>query len=91
MRVIPWLKAKTTAQQQEYLLSTVRVLVYAAEQIYGAGRGGEKLQYVEDELKARGFKLDTAAIEAAVRDMNLEQNWLTVEEAYDVIDESEDE
>ncbi len=91
MRVIPWLKAKTTAQQQEYLLSTVRVLVYAAEQIYGAGRGGEKLQYVEDELKTRGFKLDTAAIEAAVRDMNLEQNWLTVEEAYDVIDESEDE
>ena len=91
MRVIPWLKAKTTAQQQEYLLSTVRVLVYAAEQIYGAGRGGEKLQYVEDELKARGFKLDTAAIEAAVRDMNLEQNWLTIEEAYNVIDESEDE
>lgn len=90
MRVIPWLKAKTTAQQQEYLLSTVRVLVYAAEQIYGAGRGGEKLQYVEDELRNRGFKLDTAAIEAAVRDMNLEQGWLTVEEEYDVIDESEE-
>lgn len=91
MRVIPWLKAKTTAQQQEYLLSTVRVLVYAAEQIYGAGRGNEKLQYVEDELQNRGFKLDTAAIEAAVRDMNLLQNWQTVEEPYDVIDESEDE
>ena len=90
MRVIPWLKARTNAQQQEYLLSTVRVLVYAAEQIYGAGKGSEKLQYVEDELEARGLKLDTAAIEAAVRDMNLEQSWLASEETYDVIDESDE-
>lgn len=65
------------------MLSTVRVLVYAAEQIYGAGNGAEKLQYVEDELESRGFKLDTAAIEAAVRSMNLEQSWLESATAQD--------
>ena len=25
LRVIPWLKARTTRQQQEYMLSTVRI------------------------------------------------------------------
>lgn len=39
LRLIPWLKSKTTRQQQEYLLATTRVLVYAAEQLYGAGNG----------------------------------------------------
>ncbi len=73
--MIPWLKAKTTAQQQEYMLSTVRVLVYAAEQLYGAASGEEKLAYVQEELAERGLKVDVAAIEAAVREMDLLQNW----------------
>ena len=48
------------------------MLVYAAEQLYGAGKGSVKLSYVEDELERRGLR---AAIEAAVREMNLLQNW----------------
>lgn len=52
--MIPWIKAKASEQQQSYLLSTVRVLVYAAEQLYGAGKGADKLTYVQDELKKRG-------------------------------------
>ena len=77
LRVIPWIKARTNRQQQEYLLSTIRILVFAAEQIYGAGKGSTKYQYVEDELKARGLEVDAAAIEAAVREMNLLDSWET--------------
>ena len=75
LRVIPWLKAKTTRQQQEYLLATVRVLVYAAEQLFGASSGEAKCNYVTDELKRRNLKVDAAAIEAAVKEMNLLGSW----------------
>lgn len=68
-KVIPWIKSKTTTQQQILLNATVGILVAAAEQLYGAGKGPEKLAYVEAELNKRGFKLDTAAIEAAVREL----------------------
>ena len=51
--------------------------MFAAEQIYGAGKGSTKYQYVEDELKARGLEVDAAAIEAAVREMNLLDSWET--------------
>ena len=63
--------------EEEYLLSTIRILVYAAEQIYGAGRGSTKYQYVEDELDKRGLSVDAAAIEATVREMNLLKSWET--------------
>lgn len=65
-KLIPWIKSKTTAEQQALLSATVRTLVYAAEQLYGAGKGAEKLDYVIKELEARGFTADRAAIEAAV-------------------------
>lgn len=78
--MIPWIKAKTNEQQQAYLLSTVRVLVYAAEQVYGAGKGADKLLYVQDELESRGLKVDMSAIEAAVREMNLLESWEDADE-----------
>ena len=65
-KLIPWIKSKTTAEQQSLLAATVKTLVYAAEQLYGAGKGAEKLDYVIKELEARGFTADRAAIEAAV-------------------------
>ena len=64
--MIPWLKSKLNREQQDYLLATTRVLVYAAEQLYGAGKGAEKLDYVVKELESRGFTADRAAIEATV-------------------------
>lgn len=65
-KLIPWIKARTTAEQQSLLAAMVRTLVYAAEQLYGAGKGAEKLDYVISELEKRGFTADRAAIEAAV-------------------------
>ena len=65
--LIPWIKAHTTNQQQILLQSTINILVSAAEQLYGANAGSEKLEYVKAELEKRGFTVDVATIESAVR------------------------
>ena len=65
-KLVPWIKARTTESQQALLSATVRTLVYAAEQLYGAGKGAEKLDYVIAELEKRGSPADRAEIEAAV-------------------------
>ena len=48
---VPRKKARTTESQQALLSATVRTLVYAAEQLYGAGKGAEKLDYVSAGLE----------------------------------------
>lgn len=70
-KLVPWIKAKTTNEQQVLLSATVKTLVFAAEQLYGAGNGDEKLDYVVKQLEAKGFTADRAVIEAAVKE-NLE-------------------
>ena len=64
--LIPWIKAHTTAEQQAGIRATVRVFIMAAEQIYGAGHGPEKMEYVKQQLEARGISISIAEIEAAV-------------------------
>ena len=69
--LIPYIKSKTNAQQQETIHEWVAIAVSAAEQIYtGPGRGEEKKSYVLRWLAERGIKIDgdvvDAAIEAAV-------------------------
>lgn len=73
--LVPWIKAKTTAQQQALLYATIKSLVYGAEQLLGAGGGAEKMNYVTRGLEQRGLKVDTAAIEASVRELSLETMW----------------
>lgn len=67
-KVIPWIKAKTTTEQQTFMLATVKTLVFAAEQIYGAGNGYDKMNYVKAELEKRGFTVDEDAIEATIKE-----------------------
>lgn len=71
-KVIPWIKSKTTESQQAVLMATVRTLVYAAEQLYGAGKGKEKFAYVRQKLQEKGFDVDIDAIEAAVKEITIE-------------------
>ena len=78
-KLIPWIKARTTESQQALLSATVRTLVYAAEQLYGAGEGSKKLDYVVGELEKRGFTADRAEIEAAVAEQ-LNMVTITTEE-----------
>lgn len=70
-RLIPWIQARTTAQQQEMLRAAVSVAVYAAEQLYGAGAGKEKLMYVKGQLAKKGYKIDVDEIEAAVQELTV--------------------
>lgn len=73
--VVPYIKSRTTTNQQQQINAWVRVAVAAAEQIYvGSGRGEEKKAYVLNWLAERGITLDTsridALIEAAVYELN---------------------
>jgi len=53
--VIPYIRSKTTAQQQAEINGWVRIAVSAAEQIYvGSGRGQEKKAYVINWLAEHG-------------------------------------
>ena len=70
-KLIPWIQARTTAQQQELLRAAVSVAVYAAEQLYGAGAGKEKLMYVKGQLAKKGYHVDVDEIEAAVRELTM--------------------
>lgn len=70
-KLIPWIQARTTAQQQELLRAAVSVAVYAAEQLYGAGSGKEKLMYAKGQLAKKGYRVDMDEIEAAVRELTI--------------------
>ena len=73
-KLIPWIKSKTDVNQQIALSTAAKIAVYAAEQIYGAGKGEEKLDYVISRLEEKGYTVDMDAIEAAVREMNMSKN-----------------
>ena len=53
--LIPWIKANTTAKQREELRAACKVAVYAAEQLFGAKRGEEKLQYALQYIESKGY------------------------------------
>lgn len=73
--VIPYIKSKTTVEQQKTVEFWVRIAVNAAEQIFGNPKmGTTKKEYVLKFLKEKGFNvsetdLDTL-IEAAVLELN---------------------
>ncbi len=65
--VIPYIKSKTTAQQQAEIKEWVKIAVAAAEQLYkGSGRGEEKKQYVIEWLNEHNITVDMDKIDALV-------------------------
>ena len=77
--LIPWIKARTNATQQEYIRAAAKVAVYAAEKFYGAGNGDKKLEYAEKVLKEDyGIVLNLnkleAIIDAAIKEMELSKS-----------------
>ena len=65
--LIPWLKNKLDTDKFEKIQAWTKVAVQAAEMIYiGVGRGEEKKAYVIQYLNEKGFKLDTATIDAII-------------------------
>lgn len=72
--LIPYIKSKTTTEQQKEINAWVKIAVSAAEQIYtGSGRGEEKKAYVLEWLQSHGVTVDDekldAMIEAAVYEL----------------------
>lgn len=73
--LVPWIKANTTAKQQEQMLDWVEIAVNAAEQLYkGSGRGEEKKEYVMQFLADKGYTADLNEIEAAIEAVVLQFN-----------------
>ena len=73
--IVPYIKSRTTTQQQTQIAAWVRIAVTAAEQLYkGSGRGAEKKAYVLDWLHEHGVTVDEskldAMIESAVYEIN---------------------
>ena len=73
--LVPYIKSKTTAEQQKEINAWVKIAVSAADQIYvGSGRGEEKKAYVLEWLRAHGVTVDDekldAMIEAAVYELS---------------------
>ena len=76
--LIPYIRSRTTAEQQAMIRNWVFIGVYAAEQLFkDSGMGADKKQYVLDFLQSKGITYDAAAIdamiEAAVKQLNIEQ------------------
>lgn len=80
--LIPWLKSKTTNEQQVQIEAAVHIAVYAAEKIYGAGKGAEKFAYAHEWLKSHGFDLDAetlnAQINAAIKEMEQGDEYIEI-------------
>ena len=69
--LVPFIRSKTTAEQQKEINAWVKIAVSAAEQFFkGSGRGEEKKAYVVKFLQEKGFTIDPDSldklIEAAV-------------------------
>lgn len=65
--IIPYIKSRTTIDEQKEINKWVSIAVAAAEQIFiGAGRGQEKKEYVLKFLAEHNIILDEDAIDALI-------------------------
>ena len=79
--VVPYLKAHMTAEQISILTGIAQTVVYAAEKIFGAKMGADKLAYAlkvaKELLIKKGLSFDEdvirAAIEAQVQQLGFEK------------------
>lgn len=88
-KVVPYLKSKLSESNYKYLKSVVETLVFAAEQLYGAGEGDKKLDYVLSKLDEKGFTADRDVIEEYV--YKLTHGGITVNSVDVVVPDEDDE
>ena len=71
--LIPYIKAKVTAEHFATIKLWVKVAVQAAEMLYvGSGRGEEKKKYVVEFLNSKGFTLNMKEIDNLIEAAVLE-------------------
>ena len=81
--IVPYIKSRTTAQQQQEINAWVRIAVTAAAQIYtGSGRGQEKKAYVLAWLQAHGVTVDKGRLDAMIESAvyNMKNGFITLED-----------
>ena len=76
--LIPYLRARLTAEQLDTIKRWVNIAVRAAEMIFsGTGQGAAKKAYVVDFLNSKGFTLNEKEIdnliEAAVLELKIKE------------------
>lgn len=64
--LIPWLRERYGTEKLAKAQGWVQVAVLAAEKLYGAGKGDEKLAYVENFLEEHNIILDMDALRVLV-------------------------
>lgn len=65
--VVPYIKSKTTLEQQTQLNAWVKIAVTAAEQVYeGPGQGDKKKTYVLTWLAGHGIAIDEDKLDAMI-------------------------
>ena len=91
---IPWLRKRYDNETLEKVKNWVQIAVYAAEKVYGAGNGDQKLAYAEQVLAQHKIKLDTATlkalIDAEIRKMEQLETVIEVETIPDVAPKGDD-
>ena len=66
-KLIPYIKSKTTAQQQAEINAWVKIAVAAAQQLFkGQGRGPEKKAYVLSWLEEHNIFFDAGTIDVLI-------------------------
>jgi len=64
--LIPWLRERYGTEKLAKAQGWVQVAVLAAEKLYGAGKGDEKLAYVENYLEEHNIILDMDTLRVLV-------------------------
>lgn len=65
--LIPYIKSKTTKEQQDKINGWVKIAVAAAEQIYTVpGSGKVKKDYVLHFLESKGFTIDEKSLDSMI-------------------------
>lgn len=64
--LIPWLRERYGNEKLAKAQNWVQIAVYAAEKLYGAGNGDQKLAYAEQVLEKHNIILDMDTLKAMV-------------------------
>lgn len=71
--LIPFIKSKTTEEQQRKILVYTKMAVQAAEMLFTeTGMGAEKKAYVLNFLTEKGYKLDPTELDIIIESAVLE-------------------
>lgn len=84
----PYIKTHVSAEQLSILYGIAQTVVFAAEKIFGAKMGEDKLAYAlkmaKKLLEEKGLTFDEevirAAIEAQVKKLDIDESTITIEE-----------